>query len=152
MESRQTWVKFVQKTQLQLHVSKIEEPLEDYTTEELRDWVLRRHKIHRCLYSGSRATCHHIRGTGNAQESALLPGGRWLLFENSPGNISYTDCDAPCPEARSLITFEDVVPDHIRTQFVAWRDPHSPRLTFRVAILYWYNREPIAWFQTDLDS
>jgi hypothetical protein len=53
----------------------------------------------------------------------------------------YADCDAPRHEVQSLITLEDVVPDHFETQFVVWRDPDSPRLTFRVAFLYSYYRK-----------
>lgn len=146
LKSRPIWVRFVHKTQSQPHISKMEEPLEDYTTQELKDWTVRRHKARQCYRSVSRVTTrHYIPGTDDAEASVLLPGGRWLLFASAkyPGNICYADCDALRPEAQSLIVLEDVTPDRIRTQFVIWRDTKSPRLTLRVAILYWhaYDRE-----------
>jgi hypothetical protein len=152
MESRQTWMKFAKEIQLQPQVSKMEEPLEDFTTQELRDWTIRRHKIRHCLDSGSLATCHNIRGIDDAQKTVLLPGGRWLLFEGSLGNILYSDCDAPSLEAQPLISLGDVDPGHIRTQFVVWKDPDSSRLTFKVAFLYWYNREFVVRVSTDFDN
>lgn len=143
MGSWQIWMKFAQEVQSQPQISRIEEPLEDFTAQELRDWAIRRHKIRHCFNSGSQATSHYIWGTGNAHKCVLLPGGRWLLFERSLGDILYADCDAPHPGGRPLIALEDGSSGCIKRQFVVWREPQSPRLTLKVAFLYWYNGQSI---------
>lgn len=52
-DSGRIWRHFARTLQPLPHVSKPEEPLEDYTTDQLQDWVLRRHNIQVELHSSS---------------------------------------------------------------------------------------------------
>lgn len=135
-KSRQLWYEFIWELQVQPGISPTEEPLHDYTVEELEHWVLRRHRV-RAAWSSPRGPAFWRRSfNAPLRYPLVLPGGRWLLSIGDYGRLLFADLDAMQPTMKLLCDYIDQreIPDY-PTCFTTWVDPTEARLTFRVAML-----------------
>lgn len=135
------WLYFAREIHSRPENARAEEPLEDYTPEELRHWVLRRYRAEQVWIAPSILKLHHPRRAEiNIHGPVVLPGGRWFLSMNAgSGDIMVVDMDSPRLEPRLLVKasryVEETVPGARPKQFTVWVDPVAPRLTFRIALV-----------------
>lgn len=137
MGSRHIWLNFAQELQSNPVITRFEEPVEDYTAEELKEWVLRHHNAQKLLHTQGLDAQYEKRrmlrsGVG---EVKLLPGGRWLLFIRGL-SMFFVDCDTANLEPQELISTEAPTQNPL-LRFTTWIDLDAPRLAFRVALIHW---------------
>ena len=136
--SKIVWLSLAMALESRPDIARADEPLSNYTAEELEEWVLRRSWIHRSLES---ASCMiSLRQSSVVKlgfQSKLIPGGRWLL---SGGKLSaekgfvmrYVDLDSEVLESTVLFTVGKIEGGYDLSLYDFWVVPDAPALTVRV--------------------
>ncbi len=136
------WLYFANKFQSMPQSPRSDEPLGDYTSEELRDWVLRRYRAEQAWNgpSSARLQVHRVyQDKSFTRHSAVLPGGRWFLSTNGLCKITLVDMDSPQSKPTSLIKISRYLKgtrsrgEYLK-KFIIWVDPDALRLTFRIVL------------------
>ncbi|KXN81894.1 hypothetical protein AN958_03565 [Leucoagaricus sp. SymC.cos] len=135
------------------YMSKPEEPLHEYTQEELQDWVIHRYQADQLLRGPSEAAKFQATGLWKYSpgQIALLPGGRWLLFTDGSKNVFATDCDAQPLAKTSILVRHNIgvlsrgigaLNGSLYPRFQTWIDESEPRLSLKLAVVYTRFRHP----------
>jgi hypothetical protein len=125
----------------------MEEPISDYTVDELEHWVFRRHCAQAAWTQRQRLRFRKRDVPYPAHYPLLVPGGRWLLsMIVNTASLGVIDLDAAQLVPSILCSAGEDVPSILREGtlayqalsarncFTTWIDAAEPRLTFRVAI------------------
>lgn len=138
--SQRVWLHFARELYSGPQSPQQEEPLQDYTLDELRDWVLRRYQAEQVLNAPSGQDIRMRTVNCPLFRPRVLPGGRWFLSCTQLGEIIAVDMDSPEMVPKVLIRVEQCIegtdildpPDW----FTVWVDPHESRLTFKIALIH----------------
>ncbi|KAF9450192.1 hypothetical protein P691DRAFT_758362 [Macrolepiota fuliginosa MF-IS2] len=127
---RQVWYNIITQLEKTYKISSLEEEIDDYTTEELEHWALRRSCTQEVW---ARSKPPHPR----TRVVDPYPGGRWFLIGNSFALMYVHDLDAAQPEPRLLFDpnefDEEEAWDGPTVEYCLWIDESKPRLSFRIA-------------------